>query len=1185
MTIPPLDPFDLDFERITLIEASAGTGKTYTITTLFARLVALGLPVESILVVTFTEAAAAELKLRIRQRLATCLSSGSPDRTEEDSSQDELAEFFRTQPEPELIRKRLRLAVTCFDQAAVMTIHSFCFSVLRENAFESNTYFDMELLQDSTGFLRQTVSDFFSARINDQDPLFLKFLQHNGITPERIMEEFRQAVSRPGIKTCPESAEFRDVWDQYRKVTGDLGKMLAAEKESILSLIQGHKGVDKRSYNKKNLPRWLESSLELLNSQGENPVVVMAEKGDPLYKFTNTRLALKTKSGHTPPAHPFFDLCEELTALDQAVAENITAVKLEFLAYFQASLEKMKSGRGRCFFDDLINDLEAALTGKGGDRLKEAVLGRYRACLIDEFQDTDPGQYTIFSKLFGESRGEQLPFFMIGDPKQAIYAFRGGDIFAYLAASQASSQTFTLPVNYRSAPLLVRAVNRIFTRIQTPFGFKEIPFTEVSTPPSAKNRISDGRRYLPPLSISVVEREGLSTDRSGFVKKAAALAAIPDILARDMLSILSRGGEAGQGGGTQDPIGFADTGASPEITGRISPGDMAVLVRTNAQAEAVQTALSRVNIPSFLSKTGSVFDSAEAAEFFDILSAVARPGRYLRAALASPVYGWDAGMIKALDRDETLAFQWQDRFRGYRDIWEEKGFVSMISAVFHDEEVLPAPCSSLSERALTNFYHLIELVSQAVLHRQLSGPYLLKWYENQMNKETREEIADELRLESDARAVAIVTIHKSKGLEYPMVFLPYLWTGKTGPASGPALFHDPDHGHDLCLDLGSDEIDRARKLMADEQVAEEMRLLYVALTRASAYCRIYWGGFSGADASALGRLLHPDGCGDDDALIRDLNRVAGEGIIEVTKPQAGGGWYASGQTPREDLAPLSLNRQIGIDWRISSYSAIVASQTGETSEPRPETGSAPSEQGEPILLGDFPKGAGAGDFFHSVLEDIDFTDAAAVEPVVSLNLARYGFNPELGSAAAGAVGDILHTPLEGEAGQGFRLKDISTDQRFTELEFCFDLTQFDLRGLVDLFASEPGHTAYAGRLDGMSVPPFKGFLKGFIDLVACHDNRWYILDYKSNFLGPVYGDYIPESLSRAMISHDYILQYHIYLAALDRYLKLRLGDYDYDTHFGGVFYLFIRGMVPGKTTGIFFDRPSALFLEKFQALM
>ncbi|HCY85695.1 MAG TPA: exodeoxyribonuclease V subunit beta, partial [Desulfobacteraceae bacterium] len=1131
----PLDPFALDLAQITLIEASAGTGKTYTITTLFVRLLALGYPVESILVVTFTEAAAAELKLRIRRRMATCLAAleknqrgkKQGENNEADKwDEDELIHFLCRRPDAHLILKRLRLGLTCFDLAAVMTIHSFCFSVLRDNAFESKSYFDMDLQRDNAGFLRQTAMDFFYLRVIEQDPLFLSFLHTAGMTPERLTDEFMQVVGKPHLKTVPQTAVFKAVWDAYRDTVDTLGQILRREKDEILTLIQSHKGVDKRSYSKKNLPAWLDKSLEILTGHDTTPVFSMNEKGDPLYKFTHTRLAEKTKTGQTPPDHPFFDACETLLSLSRQMEENLVALKLEFLAFYRDRLAAMKSDQGICFFDDLINDLEAALSGPGGGALQREVRGRYKACLIDEFQDTDPGQYAVFSSLFGspDAEGAPPPFFMIGDPKQAIYAFRGGDIFAYLTASRDCRQSFTLPVNYRSAPLLVQGVNALFIRIKEPFGFSDIPFHPVTTPASATNRLSDGTGFLPPLNLVMVEREGISLDKKGCIKAAAAKSMIPGLLARDMLAVLN--GEKGkQGEGT--------------IQG-LTPGDMAVLVRTNAQAEAVQQALSLVNIPSYLSKSGSVFDSPQAVAFFDLLSAVDRPENTgcLKAALVSPVYAWNEEMIRELNQDEQMLWAWQDRFRGYHDLWEEKGFVAMITALFHDEDLAPAPGSRLSERALTNFYHLIELSSQAVLHQQLERPYLLKWYQNQLHPDTREETADELRLESDARAVAIVTIHKSKGLEYPVVFLPYLWAQRsTGRNLGPALFHDPEQNFRLCLDLGSENQDEARRLMVQEADAEEMRLLYVALTRASAWCRIYWGGIAGADNTALGRLLHPQGLGDDTAVRADLKALAASdpaAISVCTVPgKDTGGVYTPDELPQAVLSARILNRRIDADWRITSYSALVAGHhggtgTGETSEPLPETGHAAQDSGTPILLESFPKGAGAGDFFHGVLEDIDFTDDDSLAPAVSENLDRYGFKGlGLSRMAGTAIRAVLATPLNTDQGKSFRLNEVALPQRFTELEFCFDLKGLDLNAVAALFDTDPKFAAYAARLRGMDVSSFKGFLKGFIDLTVCHDGLWYILDYKSNYLGPMYEDYDHGAVTRAMADHDYILQYHL----------------------------------------------------------
>ena len=437
----PLDPFAIDLEKISLIEASAGTGKTYTITTLFVRLVAMGYKVESILVVTFTEAAAAELKLRIRKRLVHCLMVLSGQESDE-YAPDDLTVFLQRQNDADKIRRRLRLAVTCFDQAAIMTIHSFCFSVLRENAFESNAHFDMELMADNRGFVDQVVRDFFSGRINHLDPLFLSFLDQNNITPDTFAKGLLRAASQPDVRVVPEQPAFQDIWDDYRKTVNSAAQSLSQEPEGIRNLIQNHAGIDKRSYNKKNLSNWLDAcQAKFERSPGTDLLFDMNEQGDALYKFTRTRLTEKTKAGHTPPVHLFFDLCERLLDLSRSMAANLIALRYLFLDDYANALAAMKQAQGACFFDDLINDLSAALDGPGGQVLKAAVRKRFHACLIDEFQDTDPGQYKIFSILFTDPG---TPFFMIGDPKQAIYGFRGGDIFTYMTASRADRKSTRL---------------------------------------------------------------------------------------------------------------------------------------------------------------------------------------------------------------------------------------------------------------------------------------------------------------------------------------------------------------------------------------------------------------------------------------------------------------------------------------------------------------------------------------------------------------------------------------------------------------------------------------------------------------------------------------------------------------------------------------------------------------------
>ncbi|MCP3874255.1 MAG: UvrD-helicase domain-containing protein, partial [Desulfobacteraceae bacterium] len=537
----PLDPFHIDLEKTTLIEASAGTGKTYTIATLYCRLVAKGYALESILVVTFTEAAAAELKLRIRRRLFDTLENlqnPSLDHT------DDLVDFFKQKQDLSKICKRLKLALISFDQAAIMTIHSFCLKVLKENAFESQSYFDIELVPDRSLFLRQVCYDFFMGHVNNQDSLFLSYLAQRQITPEHFAQIFGSLVSRSNLVILPQDSGVLNIFDTYRETIKKIQDILFTKPQEVIDLIGNHTGIDKRSYSKKNVPAWLKASREKIEETGLNTLFKMTEKGDALFKFVQSRIAQKTKSGAQPPDHELFNLCEQLLCLYTQFEKNLIHLKIEFLDFFNTELEKIKKANGICFFDDLVNDLAKALEGDGeydqgkpnSHYLKKAVRQKYTTCLIDEFQDTDPRQYDIFSTLFS---CPGTPFFMIGDPKQAIYAFRGGDIFAYLKASKECEQKYTLEKNYRSAPLLVKGINEIFSNTKNPFLFEAIEFSNVKTPETAINYFFENENPIAPLQFCFIKREDHLTDRQGLIKKDTAAAIIPKAVAIDIVSLLN----------------------------------------------------------------------------------------------------------------------------------------------------------------------------------------------------------------------------------------------------------------------------------------------------------------------------------------------------------------------------------------------------------------------------------------------------------------------------------------------------------------------------------------------------------------------------------------------------------------------------------------------------------------------
>ncbi len=1196
----PLNPFDLDLQQTTLIEASAGTGKTYTITTLVTRLIAKGYPIEAILVVTFTEAAAAELKLRIRDRLSGVLAgmSSTGEKPAEDLS-DPLISFLAARPDPDQVRRRIRLALTDFDQATIMTIHAFCLQTLTAHAFETGTAFDMELMKDASGFYRQVCMDYFMTRINDLDPLMLRFLAKKNLTPETLGREMKPAVSRPGLTLIPPDPGFSNVCDAYRDTCARIGDWLEKRAREIIDMIRLDPGLDKRSYSARNVPKWLDSTWKTLEAEGDNALFVMTEKGDPLYRFCYTCLEQKTKSGARCPVHPFFDDCQTLYDLYQVMEADLLAIRHAFLPFYHQALAELKQQQGQCFFDDLVHDLARALTtGPGSRMLIRAVQDQYQACLIDEFQDTDPDQYRIFATLFAHAPsrfGGNRPFFMIGDPKQAIYAFRGGDIFAYLSASRHCEQQFTLEKNYRSSPVLVQAVNDLFSAGPDPFVFKEIPFNRVGTPETPGHGLMDDTGWVPPLGFDFLSRDHLPLDKQGYVTKDTARRMIPDLVARKMLSDMTAGLTVKHKTGNRARIDFKD---------------MAVLVRTNQEAQDIQAALSKKDIPCYLSKTGSVFDSPQAIALNDILWAVFRPDQvgFVNAALTSSVFGFDPNDLVGLP--QTKVWQWQDRFRHWKTIWESRGFIAMIQDLLHCQEGLLHPESVMDDRDLTNFYHLVELISQTALRRHLSLFYLLQWYQTQLFADTREETADELRLESDRNAVAIVTIHKSKGLEYPIVYLPYLWSSP-GPKGGdPVLFHDPDNDFQLCFDLrgsgfqGADTqgLDRSIARHDLEAQAEQRRLLYVAVTRASAMCRIFWAGISGVGASALGSLIHPKGCDTDAQMIQDLTALAGDMqhiCVQMATPGETVPAMTETVSPVISLAPRSLARPVRSAFQITSFSALVKGPPdaggpgerpgGSRDEWASDDGLPDADSGPPVDAGDrdvtpirlsgFPKGAGAGDFFHAVLENMDFQwDPSRVSAGVSAYLHRFGFSRErFAHPVTAAIQDVIATPLS-SGKHGFCLKDIAMSHRMTEAEFLFDVTRLDGFVPADLFAKTVRWTAYAKSLQKYSSSRLSGFIKGFIDLVVRHGGKYYLVDYKSNFLGDAYEDYNGTAIERAMETHDYVLQYHIYTLALHRYLSWRMKNYDPKNDFGGVFYLFIRGMHPDRPgSGVFFDSPNVCF--------
>lgn len=1173
-----LNLYDSPFTGRSLIEASAGTGKTWTLTALYARLLLeRELSVGQILVVTYTTAATAELRERIRARLAELLALYEGGQ----SGDDFLNELHRRHP-GEAARRRLLLAVHGFDEAAIFTIHGFCQRALQDSAFEAGGDFDAELTQDDREVLDGLLGDAWRHVLAGADPAWARYLAKQKVTPATLRQALRSHLGKPYLRVEPRErvgeAELQAASTAWQ-VAAELWR---AEGYAWVELLREHGGLSQSTHKAAKLPLW---SAEL-DAYFADPAALF-EAPDGLAKLGAAALLKATKKNFEAPHSALAEALDVLgAALESALpagGQKLIALQVELLDRLNVELPQRKAAQRLLAFDDLLNRLHEALHGPAGEDLGARLREQYPLALIDEFQDTDPIQYAIFDRIYSE--GGDLCF--VGDPKQAIYAFRGADLATYLKARDAAERQYDLPFNYRSTPALIKALNQLFARPQ--------PFAEQGLlyPPVSAGKKSRATLVLPeqdggaPLGLVWLGFDALNKARAG------ELAALDT--ARRIAALLAAS--------VQGLAYFEDDGGRMPLKG----GDIAVLVSNHREAASVAAELAARGVPSVRRGRDSVWHSEEAAELAAVLAAYAEPGRegVLRYALATRLLGRDAAQIA---RCQEVEQEW-DRERAaaeqYHQLWQQQGFMRVFRAWLDQERVAERLLAGIDgERRLTNLLHLGELLQAESLQRPGLEP-LLAWFAAQRGSEGAGEDAL-LRLESDAERVQIVTIHTSKGLEYPLVFCPFLWDGRLlGQHTDSARCHDED-GQPL-LDLGSARLDQRLQAARRESFAEKLRLTYVALTRARDRLWLHWGPAAlpkpkkdgslpdeGLHSSALAWLLHGRELPGDDALgelathlagqegpalAAELDELAGSsaGLIARLAPLTEEAQAAGTGRAEPPQAQQLFERSLASAWRIGSFSGLAAGLHMEAPDRDALALVDASEPGAGFFA--FPRGARAGTCLHAILEDW-MRGKGSLEQLVPPALQEHGIDAELwGAIATAQLQAVLDTDLDG---QGLRLSALQPNRRLPELGFTFPVERLDVEHLRALLADpafglpEPMRQA----AERLQFDELKGYLKGFIDLTFEHAGRWYILDYKSNWLGPTAEHYGAERLEQAIAAEHYHLQYLIYLVALRRFLRTRLTDFS-DAQLGGAWYLFLRGM---PAAGVYFARPSDALLDALDAL-
>lgn len=1156
-----------------LVEASAGTGKTYAIGMLVLRgIVELGLPIEKILIVTFTKAATEELRERIRARLVEARSlllalENAPEGTNDFDTT--LCDWGERITDREQALKRLQLALLDVDRASIFTIHGFCQRMLVDQALESGQLFDLELLTNIDHVVAEVVDDFWRNEIYNLEALPCSLLMSAFATPERLLETVSVAFSsiaptEPAPLDKDEVvaaliANKKVLQNWWRKEGGNLYNTFVEAIEAK----HFKKGVSGDFEN------WFGAVVRFIDGVGSplpGEIIYLTYSG-LLAELSGVKFKGDTKKEEylekwslpSPEVEELLRLKDEL----------VLAFRLGLVAKREEVSERLLA-QGTMGFDGLIRNLARGLEGIKGRELCKVIGETYSLALIDEFQDTDELQYRIFSTLFG---GDGHYLYLIGDPKQAIYKFRGADIHSYFSARNDAAYLLTLTKNYRSHPSLVEEVNRLFTSRTQPFGYEEsvLDYNHVQAGLSPQSYdIGEGGSSLAGMVYCSLPEN--SDDKEGRWSSGKAAEKFCSFTVAEICSLLA----------PKRALSYVKNGE----TRPLAPRDIAILVRSHNHAEMYREKLVRAGVPAIVSSRDSVFHSRECLELIALLKAIAAPTELseLKSAMTISWFNLSGRELKNIWDDDEQLSDWQSKIITYHGLWQDQGLFFMVNRLLREEAVLVTLAGqALAERKIANIYQLVQLVQEKESEANLGMVQILSWLQR-MYTQNSGAMGGELLLESDEDAVQIVTMHGAKGLEYPVVFCPYLWYGTDylGRESYQVAVHEK--GKNI-VDLGSSHFEMRKKLARAEEQAEDIRLLYVALTRAKVRCYTMWADVKkhsnvvDSFDSALGYLLFPGGYlnhDDQNAFFEKLEGNPGlwHLLLELDSEAAG---YRKG-IENVKLAPLTpSDRSLHTDWQMSSFSALAKLSDYEYDHTPP----TPSGGGEPVPLVGLPAGASFGNVIHDLLEQWPFYALASfrehapeLPAAITRNCQRYGVD-----ATEDDIQRLLEGVVKTALPPGFALCDIDEENCLKEMAFYFQLNPFKTEDIYKVLKRDPTVLPVGPRT-------MRGYLTGFVDLICMWQGRYYIMDYKTNNLGNDLDSYSEDGLVHAMKSHNYGLQYWIYSLVLHRHLSNLLADYSYATHFGGVMYLFVRGMTPEKPgNGVYFTLPDPGMLEELGTVL
>ncbi|QCI20006.1 exodeoxyribonuclease V subunit beta [Buchnera aphidicola (Brevicoryne brassicae)] len=1161
-----LNIFKIPLHGVNLIEASAGTGKTFTIILLYLRLL-LGigeknnkvkkLLIHEILVVTFTNAAKEELYLRIKDAIQN-LYLNCIKKTQKKSF---FSFFLKKIHNIEEAIDVLNEAQKNINNLSIYTIHGFCQKILQSYTFDFNFIFEEKIVENEENLYLQATQDFWRRFFYKLPKNIINIINKDYKNPECLLKQIKPFLNIKPLnfkknifknetlivyheKNIQEINDFKKIWlIHHQKILQKINKLI----------------INKKIYSQFNINRWVNDITKWSKNTTKDYIIPNS------LKYFTKQYIEKNTIGSINLQHVFFDEIRNILNKNFSLKNIVLFYAIKNIPKILSKEKEKKSLLG---FNDLLSFLLKTI--KKENILRNVISKKYPVTFIDEFQDTNIEQYKIFDLIYKKKAKTAL--FLIGDPKQAIYSFRGADIFSYLYAKNKIKKYYYLNTNWRSSINMCKGINYLFSKNNNPFIFENLSYIPVL--PAYENSKMDFKiKGISQTSLSFFLQE----------KKEVNIENYQIWIAKQCANEINYWLHCAK-------IGKAKI-TTKKGEKNLKSSDIAILVRNGKEADIIQKELNKLNIVSiYSSHKNNIFQTFDAQEFLWILESILEPTneKLLQQSISTNILNTIFSRNKKKSRNEYLHFIIEKLYK-YQSIWNKKNIFHMTKTIILDYQntLSSLKMDVVNYQTILNFLHIAELLEEK-FRCFVKKFFLVKWLEKKIQKKTQPSYSELVKYFNQSQSVKIITIHKSKGLEYPLVWIPFSinFTQSTLP-----LYHNKK-----TFKMFFDETKHNKSVAKSdkERLAEDIRFLYVAITRSILHCSIGIACLkkkrkkninnNDLHLSGLGYIIQNGNPMNYENLFNKLSELKKNNIIEIKSKTID---FKSTLEKKENISliqdPILLNRKIDNVEKITSFTKL--SQENKlfvynNQEIILANFSIEKKSNKNHLeIHNFPKGNMSGILIHDILKNLNFSKEKKINWFVKI-LEKYNISQKWSSILMSWTYEIINTPLHNQKIILSKLKEKSYTK---ELEFFLPIKNIlcckKLNKIIQKF--DPISTL----APKIFFNPVSGILKGFIDLVFFWNHKYYIIDYKSNWLGKNESFYSYEYIKKEIIKKRYDIQYQIYTIAINQYLKTKIKNYDYKTHFGGIFYIFLRGIKNKKNNGIFYIFPDNLLIEELIVLI